>query len=53
MGDGTSITKRLSNNALNLTKRDVLGVGALRAPSSFQRASQVSLNLHTPLTANT
>jgi hypothetical protein len=31
-----------SNNALNLTKRDILLVGALRAPSSFERASQVS-----------
>jgi hypothetical protein len=30
------------NNALNLTKRDILLVGALRAPSSLKRPSQVS-----------
>jgi hypothetical protein len=30
------------NNALKLTKRGTLSVGALRAPSSFNRASQLS-----------
>jgi hypothetical protein len=36
------VARRRSNNALNLTKRDILSVGALRAPSSLKRASQVS-----------
>jgi hypothetical protein len=36
-------TKRgRDNNALKLTKREVLSVGALRAPSSLSRASQLS-----------
>jgi hypothetical protein len=37
MGRGT-----LSNNALKLTKRDILSVDALRASSSLSRASQLS-----------
>jgi hypothetical protein len=31
-----------ANNALKLTKRGILLVGALRAPSSLSRASQLS-----------
>jgi hypothetical protein len=33
---------RPSNDALKLTKRGILLVGALRAPSSLSRASQLS-----------
>jgi hypothetical protein len=36
------------NNALKLTKRGILWVGALRAPSSLSRASQLSAVLSGP-----
>jgi hypothetical protein len=38
----TPFLRALSNNALKLTKRVILVVGALRAPSSLSRASQLS-----------
>jgi hypothetical protein len=38
----------LPNNALKLTKRDSSLVGALRAPSSLSRASQLSAVLGGP-----
>lgn len=43
MGRGT-----LSNNALKLTKRDILSVDALRASSSLSRASQLSAVFYGP-----
>jgi len=41
----------LANNALKLTKRAFLLVGALRAPSSLSRASQLSAVLCGPTEA--
>jgi hypothetical protein len=38
----------MPNNALKLTKRNGLLVGALRAPSSLSRASQLSAVLDGP-----
>ena len=42
-------TQTPQNNALKLTKRGSLFVGALRAPSSLSRASQLSAVLDAPI----